>query len=401
MNLPRINRKPTRSAAASLRLLALLFLVAVVVPLLALHAGNPAWWANWGVLIPGAQPSDYAAVNQGQVKSIASLATQEFDAQLPGGAGAAVHALTDPWNNPSATTNDYQAINLGQLKNLAKPFYDRLIAVGYTNEYPWAGSSTPANDFATANIGQVKNLFSFDLTAVTPANDSNGDGIADWWEKYYFNTLTINPNAAAARGDGLTILQAFQQGLNPNDFYNGHPPTFTIVSGNGQTGPPGGFVPQALIVSVVDSSGNPIAGAPITFTVSQGGGQLQATSSSPFSTAINVLTASTGQAKAFFELPNSPSNSSQVIASTGNGSTAATATFTESSDNGSGTYGSPFDPVNVVGTINPDGSVDVSWTLPDPTDQESIDVRYRTASGGWAILTNVSAGTTSCHIPPP
>jgi hypothetical protein len=397
MNAPRINRKPTRSAAASLRLLALLFLVAVVVPLLALHAGNPAWWANWGVLTPGAQPNDYAAVNQGQVKSIASLATQDFDAQLPGGAGAAVHAITDPWNTPSATTNDYQAINLGQLKNLAKPFYDRLIAVGYTNEYPWAVSSTPAKDFAAANIGQVKNLFSFDLTADNPANDSTGDGVADWWAKYYFGTVHITPGNQAARGDGLTILQAFQQGLNPNDFYNGQIPTFTIISGNNQTAGAGGFVSQALAVQVV-VSGQPAANAPVTFTATQGGGQVQAGLTTSPANSVQVKTNVSGIARSFFQLPSTINTTCQVTAVTGTGANQQTLTFTENS--GDNTFAVQTAACSISGltcSLQDDGSQIFTWSnnTDDPTPIWNHD-----ANGNVVQVTTVPAGQTSYQFTP-
>ena len=47
------------------------------------------------------------------------------------------------------------------------------------------------------------------------SQDSNGDGMADIWEMNYFGTLNVNPNGNPA-GDGLTNLQKYQAGLNPN-----------------------------------------------------------------------------------------------------------------------------------------------------------------------------------------
>lgn len=61
-----------------------------------------------------------------------------------------------------AISNNYRAVNMGQVKNVAKPFYDRLIEAGLTNQYPWAGAAT-TNNHAAANIGQVKNVFNFSL----------------------------------------------------------------------------------------------------------------------------------------------------------------------------------------------------------------------------------------------
>jgi len=65
--------------------------------------------------------------------------------------------------------------------------------------------------------------FNYQLTATCIASnyqilvnqDSNGDGMGDIWEMDYFGTLNVNPNAILF-GDGLTNLQKYQAGLNPN-----------------------------------------------------------------------------------------------------------------------------------------------------------------------------------------
>jgi len=75
--------------------------------------------------------------------------------------------------------------------------------------------------------------------------------------------------------------------------------------------------------------------------------------------------------------------------------------FTEHSDDGSGSYADPFDPSDIVATLNPDGSADVSWTNnTDPADTEPINVRYKDRHGNWVTAITVPAGSTSCHIPP-
>jgi sugar lactone lactonase YvrE len=48
------------------------------------------------------------------------------------------------------------------------------------------------------------------------------------------------------------------------------PASLTIVSGNNQTGPAGAALPNPLVVKVADSSGNPIAGVTVSFTVPSG-----------------------------------------------------------------------------------------------------------------------------------
>jgi hypothetical protein len=54
---------------------------------------------------------------------------------------------------------------------------------------------------------------------------SDSSGIPDWWEQYYFGTNGVDPYALCPSGDGWTILQAYQNGWNPNNFYT--PPTPT------------------------------------------------------------------------------------------------------------------------------------------------------------------------------
>src|SRR5438270_1008510 len=207
-------KSPDRREAISAVRLSLCLLVAARLPLL-LYAAAPAWWSQHGVLAVGSAAGDYAHANQGQLKNIAKAAVAEMDVRLPGGAGDVVHNLITSWSSPSLRTNDFAPVNLGQLKNVAKPFYDRLIAVKYAATYPWIASGAVPEDFAIVNIGQVKSLFSFDLHATDSVHDADDNGLPDWWEKYYFGNVGVDPNAAAPRDDGLTNLEAFQQQLDP------------------------------------------------------------------------------------------------------------------------------------------------------------------------------------------
>jgi hypothetical protein len=179
---------------------------AIVVGLLAIESwAAPDWWTYRNVTT-GPAPGDFAPVNAGQAKHMAAMAAADMDANLPGGAGTAVTARVAGF----ALTNNFVPLNRGQLKNLAKPFYDRLIAVGYTNGYPWTAAVTDDFSFAPANIGQLKNVFSFDL------GDHDEDGMPDWWET--FNGLTNSqPSAYSdADQDGLSDLVEYELGTNPN-----------------------------------------------------------------------------------------------------------------------------------------------------------------------------------------
>jgi len=125
------------------------------------------WWYERGVLNANQMPEDFALVVQGQLKWMVLNAYEEFEAKLPGGAGSEITTLV----NSFANTDNYTAVNLGQLKNVAKPFYNRLWALGMTNsypqgvttQYPWNSLTNTPNDYSSANIGQLKYLFSFEL----------------------------------------------------------------------------------------------------------------------------------------------------------------------------------------------------------------------------------------------
>ncbi len=146
-------------------------------------AAGPQWWIDRGVIDSSATPNNYGPVNLGQLKAMATAAYDEMEQDLPGGAGADVTTLVKSWYQleldgsfhlvggkrvplTGPTTDNFAAANLGQMKAVAKPFYDQLMAIGYSDQYPWNGSDADAPDnFALANIGQLKNVFNFDLAA--------------------------------------------------------------------------------------------------------------------------------------------------------------------------------------------------------------------------------------------
>lgn len=190
-----------------LRAIGLLLLAGV----LAVVGAPPSWWSGRGVTNQHAA-DDYAPLNQGQLKNLVKGAVLELDSLLSVGAGDTLHALLDKWANPTTPPDDFAAVNLGQLKAVAKPVYDRLIAVGYTNAYPWANSANAQDDFAMANIGQAKNLFAFDV-----AKDTRGVGVADWWQNKYGHELPNVIDAQALAANGLPYMVNFKHGLDPND----------------------------------------------------------------------------------------------------------------------------------------------------------------------------------------
>ena len=77
----------------------------------------------------------------------------------------------------------------------------------------------PTNDPYTADFDgdQIGNWDEL-LQGTDPlaAADTDANGLPDDWEKFYFGQTGADPNAAAPGGGGLTNLQHFQLGSNPN-----------------------------------------------------------------------------------------------------------------------------------------------------------------------------------------
>ena len=158
-------------------------------------SSGPSYPAGNAPVNASGTANDYAAVNQGEVKKMATAAAAEFDSL---GLTGSFDAMVAQWQTPTSQTNDYAAVNLGQLKAVAQPFYDSLIAGHYllaTSQYPWLASGGAPNDYAMANIGQLKNLFSFSVVPPAPpigfSQRAQPDGsVALTWQNSPANLLT-------------------------------------------------------------------------------------------------------------------------------------------------------------------------------------------------------------------
>ena len=260
-------------------------------------------------------------------------------------------------------------------------------------EYTDIPTADPFNDdFDDDGVSNYDELLQ-DTDPLSANLDTNGLPLG--WEKFYGIPFGTDPNALAARGDGITYLQAFQQGLNPNDYYNGRLPNLTILSGTPQTGLPGALAPQALIVQVMDVNGAPLLNAPIQFQTDVG--QLLASNNASPTNMLVLRTDENGQAKAFFQLPNSQNTICTVTAlATSNGQSSPPATFTITSDDGTGSYVSPFAPTNFVSQGNPDGTVDMTWTN-NTDDQTPVEIEMQQVDGSWKLVATLEPGTNSYH----
>ena len=232
--------------------------------------------------------------------------------------------------------------------------YIPVIESGSNQVISWGFTSTAQKCFLRLKYTNISTTDPFNA-------DFDGDGVSNWnelqqgtdplsaildtnslpldWEKFYNITYGIDSSLPAPRSDGLSYLDAFVQGLNPNDYYNGNAPTLTVVSGNGQIGTSGTFAPQPLIVLLTDSNSNPLANAPVRFTVISGGGTLQATQSGTNASALTVNANSYGRAIVYFQFPQITGTNTSVITCVPVPNIySVSGTFTESTDNGTGSY---------------------------------------------------------------
>jgi hypothetical protein len=134
----------------------------------------------------------------------------------------------------------------------------------------------------------------YQLPAPPAPADTDGNGLPDAWELQLFGYTGVDPKADPD-GDGLTNLQEYQQGTNPNDYYNGITPIMTSLADfSAQLGRDG-----MIAVRVTDPQNNLLINAPVEFTTSAE----NLLTANPYgrgkSTVVTIRTDDTGVARVY------------------------------------------------------------------------------------------------------
>jgi hypothetical protein len=160
----------------------------------------------------------------------------------------------------------------------------------------------------------------------------------------------------------------------------------TAEMGGGQLGAPGAPLPMPLTVLVTDAGGNCAEGAPVTFQVVEGGGNIDG------QTSITVPTNSDGTASVYFTLgPDAGSNNNIVVANIP-GNTEGPATFRASAEVPGLAYNTT---VSGVVLTNEDVPMPNVWAYIKGTNP--LRQAFTDAEGNFTI-TQVPVGSVHLHI---
>ena len=227
------------------------------------------------------------------------------------------------------------------------------------------------------------------------------NGLSIPWELANFGQTGIDPNAQSPAGDGNTILQEFQWGFNPFDYYQGYLPTLSVIGGGGQFGSPGTTLSTPLSIFL---GGGWAYNAPVTITVTSGNALLSVNGSTA-STSVQARATSTFTnaqgntytvAQASIVLPNIPDDTSQIVITAVTGSTnhlsTTSVTTTATAENGN-----LPPPTNFYAAPASSTTAYLSWTPVNTNQPVSIEVSYDQGVT-WAFLQVVPAGQNSITL---
>ena len=147
-------------------------------------------------------------------------------------------------------------------------------------------------------------------------------------------------------GNGLTVLEDYQEGLDPFStssivtssfissglvgYYNNQLPAIFKSSGDVQTVSSSTFATNALVIQIKDSLGNPLVNAPVTFTITSGSdGGLAQTSGGTTGTSLSLTTDGSGNATVYYKAGAEVLQNNTITATAVSGAGSVSVSFTE------------------------------------------------------------------------
>ena len=182
-----------------------------------------SWWPKFGLAVPNATAVDDAALTKGQLKWAARCAAEALEeaAWMAGGAGSEIWSMVSCF---SMTGND-DAVNASEFFSVVDPIARRVWELSVDGMFYGLQQHCPSmaqsNDLVS--VRELKIAMTFDpFYDQFVGGTSCGNGLRDWWERYYFSggwnggSVLVLPDDDPDC-DGLTNLLEFERGSDPLD----------------------------------------------------------------------------------------------------------------------------------------------------------------------------------------
>ena len=182
-----------------------------------------SWWFEYGLAVPNATAVDDAALTKGQLKWAVRCAAEVLDdaAWMAGGAGtdiwSAVFAFPLGGNDETVTAAEF----LSAIDPVGSRVWELSVDGMFYGLQQHCPSMAQSNDLVS--VRELKIAMTFDpFYDQFVGGTSCGNGLPDWWERYYFfggwsgSGGSIDPDDDPDY-DGLTNLEEFESGADPLD----------------------------------------------------------------------------------------------------------------------------------------------------------------------------------------
>ncbi|MFD0895338.1 LamG domain-containing protein [Luteolibacter ambystomatis] len=188
-----------------------------------------------------------------------------------------------------------QTVSLGTLSVESLVLGQRHQTVSsYVSAQAFTGSLDEVRVYSTV-------LPSSSLAELSGPGDLDRDGLPDNYELSLFGNLaTLAGGGDDLDGDGTDNRHEFENGSDPNDWYNGQPPVITLASGGGQTIYKGERTRNPLVF-LVTRSGTPLANAPVDLSHLELIGGIESPDGSVSATSLTLRTDALGKVSVYFK----------------------------------------------------------------------------------------------------